>query len=344
MDGFDASTSVIVIAATNRPDVLDQALLRPGRFDRQVTVGYPDRPGREAILRIHTRGIPLARRRGPRDDRPADARFRRRRPREPRERGGAAGGPRRVGRPSDSAEFEESLDKILLGTRQPALTHPEERRLVAYHEGGHALVAQLTPGADPVQKVSIVPHGRALGVTSSDPRRTAATSAARHLLARLAVQLGGRAAEELVFGQPTTGAESDLKAATDLARRMVGLWGMSDELGPVSYNVGERDPFLGREIAAPKEYAEATAARIDAAVAELLDHARDRATAVLSAHRALLDALASELVAKEMVSGDRLAELASASAGGAVPVAVGPGIAATDGSAGPVAAAPASTP
>ena len=147
-----------------------------------------------------------------------------------------------------------------------------------------------------------------------------------------------------MFGQPTTGAESDLKAATDLARRMVGLWGMSEELGPVSYNVGERDPFLGREIAAPKEYAEATAARIDAAVAELLEHARDRATAVLSAHRAVLDALASELVAKEMVSGDRLAELASASAGGAAPVAVGPGIAATDGSAGPVAAAPASTP
>ncbi len=343
MDGFDASTSVIVIAATNRPDVLDQALLRPGRFDRQVTVGYPDRPGREAILRIHTRGIPLA----------ADvdlATIARQTP-------GFAGADlanlaneaallaARKGRETVGlAEFEESLDKILLGTRQPALTLPEERRLVAYHEGGHALVAQLTPGADPVQKVSIVPHGRALGVTQQRPEEDRRNYSRETLLARLAVQLGGRAAEELVFGQPTTGAESDLKAATDLARRMVGLWGMSDELGPVSYNVGERDPFLGREIAAPREYAEATAARIDAAVAELLDDARDRATAVLSAHRAVLDAVASELVAKEMVSGDRLAELASASAGGAAPVAVGLGIAATDGSAGPIAAAPASTP
>ena len=311
MDGFDASTSVIVIAATNRPDVLDKALLRPGRFDRQVVVGYPDRPGREAILRIHTRKIPLA---GDVDLATLS-----------RQTPGFSGADlanlaneaallaaRQMRDTVAQEQFEESLDKVQLGTRQPALTNPQERRLVAYHEGGHALVAQLTAGADPVQKVTIVPRGMALGVTeqrADEDRRNYPRDA---LLARLAVQLGGRAAEELVFGEPTTGAESDLKAATDLARRMVGLWGMSDELGPVSFNVGERDPFLGREIAAPKEYAETTAARIDDAVTALLEKAREQARTVLTAHRAELDALAEELIAKETVSGTRVAEIAAA--------------------------------
>ena len=178
-------------------------------------------------------------------------------------------------RPSGSPTSRRASTRSLLGTRQPSLTHPEERRLVAYHEGGHALVARSRPGADPVQKVRSSRTAARSASPSSGPRKTGATSDGT-LLARLAVQLGGRAAEELVFGQPTTGAESDLKAATDLARRMVGLWGMSDELGPVSYNVGERDPFLGREIAAPKEYAEATAARIDVAVTELLEQPDER--------------------------------------------------------------------
>ena len=322
MDGFDASTSVIVIAATNRPDVLDQALLRPGRFDRQVTVGYPDRAGREAILRIHTRHLPLA----PDVDLATLA----------KQTGGFAGADlanlaneaallaaRRNRVAVAMAEFEESLDKVLLGTRQPALTDPEERRVVAYHEGGHAVVALLTPGADPVQKVTIVPHGRALGVTEQRAEEDRRNFGRDALLARLAVQLGGRAAEELAFGQPTTGAESDLKAATDLARRMVGLWGMSDELGPVSYNVGERDPFLGREIAAPKEYAESTAARLDAAVSALLEGARATARELLSRHRGVLDALAAELIATETVSGARLAEIAAEVAGGAVSATLG---------------------
>jgi cell division protease FtsH len=311
MDGFDASTSVIVLAATNRPDVLDAALLRPGRFDRQVTVGYPDRDGREAILKIHTRQIPL----GPDVDLKLLA----------QQTAGFAGADlanlaneaallaARNGRQTVTlADFEEGLDKVLLGTRQAALKNPQERKLVAYHEGGHALVALLTPGADPVAKVTIVPRGRALGVTEQRPEEDRRNFGLDQLQARLAVSLGGRAAEELVFGQPTTGAESDLKAATDLARRMVGLWGMSDEVGPISYNVGERDPFLGREIAAPKEYAEATAARIDKAVAELVADARVRARDVLSHHRGVLDALAEELVATETVSGKRLAEIAAA--------------------------------
>jgi len=308
MDGFDASTSVIVIAATNRPDVLDKALLRPGRFDRQVVVGYPDRAGREAVLRIHTRKIPLA----PDVDLTVLA----------KQTPGFAGADlanlaneaallaARQGREQvGQAQFEESLDKVILGTKQPALTNANERRLVAYHEGGHALVAQLTPGADPVQRVTIVPRGMALGVTEQRADEDRRNYGRDTLLARLAVQLGGRAAEELVFGQPTTGAESDLKAATDLARRIVGLWGMSDALGPVSYNVGERDPFLGREIAAPKEYAESTATRIDEEVVKLLEEARERATDVLSKHRAALDAVAEELIAHETVSGVRLAEI-----------------------------------
>ena len=311
MDGFDASTSVIVIAATNRPDILDPALLRPGRFDRQVTVGYPDREGREAILRIHTRRFPLA----------ADVDL----ASVARQTPGFAGADlanlaneaallaaRRGSASVSLADFEESLDKLVLGTRQAALKEPKERRIVAYHEGGHALVAFLTPGADPVQKVTIVPRGRALGVTAQRPEEDRRNYGRDALLARLAVSLGGRAAEEIVFGQPTTGAESDLKAATDLARRMVGLWGMSEELGPVSYNVGERDPFLGREIAAPKEYAEATATRIDQAVAELVEDARRRARAVLADHRGVLNALADELFAKETMSGARLAEIAAA--------------------------------
>ena len=206
-------------------------------------------------------------------------------------------------------DFEEALNSILLGTRQPGLTNVDERRLVAYHEGGHAIVARLTPGADPVHRVTIVPHGQALGVTEQRPDEDRRNYPRDYLMGRLAVQLGGRAAEEVVFGQPTTGAESDLKAATSLARRMVGLWGMTDEVGPVSYGVGETQPFLGRELAAPREYAEATAARIDDAVAEIITTARDQATAIILTARPALDALADELVAHEMVDSRRLDEI-----------------------------------
>ncbi|HEY8632236.1 MAG TPA: ATP-dependent zinc metalloprotease FtsH, partial [Candidatus Limnocylindrales bacterium] len=276
MDGFDAATNVIVIAATNRPDVLDPALLRPGRFDRQVTVGFPDRVGREAILRIHTKNLPLA----PDVDLGTLAAA------TPGFSGAdlanlaneaalraARAGKDQVG----SEEFEEALDTLILGTRQAGLTNEEERRTVAYHEGGHAIVARLTPGADPVNKVTIVPHGQALGVTEQRPMDDRRNYPLDYLQGRLAVMLGGRAAEEVVFGQPTTGAESDLKQATQLARRMVGLWGMSEDLGPVSYGVGETQPFLGRELSAPREFAEASAARIDADVARLIGSAHAQA-------------------------------------------------------------------
>jgi cell division protease FtsH len=308
MDGFDDQTSVIVLAATNRPDVLDPALLRPGRFDRQVTVAFPDRAGREAILRIHSRDIPLA----PTVDLGSIA----------RSTPGFSGADlanlaneaalRAARRSSDVVtreDFEEALDSIVLGTRQPGLTNVDERRLVAYHEGGHAIVARLTPGADPVHKITIVPHGQALGVTEQRPEDDRRNYPRDYLLGRLAVMLGGRAAEDVVFGQPTTGAESDLKAATSLARRMVGLWGMAEEVGPVSYGVGETQPFLGRELSAPREYADATAARIDQAVVAIITAARDQATTIIRTARSALDALADELVAHEMVDSQRLDEI-----------------------------------
>jgi cell division protease FtsH len=326
MDGFDAATNVIVIAATNRPDVLDPALLRPGRFDRQVTVGFPDRAGREAILRIHTKNLPLA----PTLDLATLAAA------TPGFSGAdlanlANEAALRAARASKEQvgeeEFEEALDTLILGTRQAGLTNEEERRTVAYHEGGHAIVARLTPGADAVNKVTIVPHGQALGVTEQRPMDDRRNYPLDYLVGRLTVMLGGRAAEEIAFSQPTTGAESDLKQATQLARRMVGLWGMSEELGPVSYGVGETQPFLGRELAAPKEFAEATAARIDAAVAALIGSAHDQAMAILGRERGALDALAAELVAHEMVSGHRLDEII-AEAGAKLPdAAPGPGTA-----------------
>ena len=308
MDGFDEATNVIVIAATNRPDVLDPALLRPGRFDRQVTVGFPDRGGREAILRIHTKGLPLS----PTVNLGTIAAA------TPGFSGAdlanlaneAALRAARAGKDVvGPEEFEEALDTVILGTRQAGLTNEDERRTVAYHEAGHAIVARLTPGADPVNKVTIVPHGQALGVTEQRPMDDRRNYPLDYLLGRLAVSLGGRAAEEIAFKQPTTGAENDLKQATQLARRMVGLWGMSEGLGPVSYGVGETQPFLGRELAAPKEFAEATAARIDEAVAGLIGSAHKQARAILSRNRAALDALAAELVAHEMVGAQRIDEI-----------------------------------
>jgi cell division protease FtsH len=306
MDGFDDKTSVIVIAATNRPDVLDPALLRPGRFDRQVTVGLPDRAGREAILMIHTRPLRL----GP------DVKLALLSRRTPGFSGAdlanlaneaALAAARRGGTDVVAMrDFDEAMDKIVLGTRQAALVNEEERRLVAYHEGGHALVARLTRRADPVSKITIIPHGRALGVTEQFSEEDRRNYSRDYLTGRLTVLLGGRAAEELVFGDPTTGAESDLKQATGLARRMVGLWGMSEELGPTWYGVGETHPFLGREIGTSREYAEATAAELDSAVRQMVEKAHKQARELLQKRRMCLDALAGELLLHETVDGQQL--------------------------------------
>jgi cell division protease FtsH len=304
MDGFDDQTQIVVLAATNRPDVLDPALQRPGRFDRQITVGYPDREGREAILQIHTQGIHLS----PSVDLAEVAR------QTPGFSGAdlanlaneAALQAARVDREAvESVDFSTATDRITLGSRHPSLRDPDERRLVAYHEGGHAVVATLTPGADPVDKVTIVPHGRALGATRQLPEEDRHNYPRDLLAGRLAVLLGGRAAEELVFGQPTTGAERDLREATRIARQMVGAWGMSDALGPVSFMM---DDSAGANPLHP-EYADATATRIDEGVRSLLEEARQSATSVLTANRTALDALAVELLAHEVVDRDKLMDL-----------------------------------
>ncbi len=302
MDGFDEETNVIVIAATNRPDVLDPALLRPGRFDRQVTVSLPDRAGREAILKIHTRPLKL----GSGFDIAVLAR------RTPGFSGAdlanlaneaALTAARRGGTEVCMEDFDEAMDKIILGTRQAGLLNEMERRVVAYHEGGHALVAKLTPGADPVSKVTIIPRGRALGVTEQLPEEDRRNYLKDYLIGRLSVMLGGRAAEELAFGQPSTGAENDLKEASSLARRMVGRWGMSEELGPVFYGVEDVHPFLGREIQQPREYGDATAERLDTAVRRLVEEAHAQAQETLLNYRHLLDMLVDELLVHETVDG-----------------------------------------
>jgi cell division protease FtsH len=314
MDGFDENTNVIVLAATNRPDVLDPALLRPGRFDRQVTISLPDRAGREAILKVHTRRLPL----GKDIDLAALAR------RTPGFSGAdlanlaneaALAAARRNGQEVVVPDFDQALDQIVLGTRQATLLGEEEKRLVAYHESGHAVVAKLTPGSDPVARITIIPHGRALGITQQVAAEDRHNYTKEYLLGRLAVMLGGRAAEDTVFGQPTTGDESDLKEATALARRMVGQWGMSDELGPVAYRMGEMHPFLGRELAEPRDYAEATAADLDHAVRRLLEEAHQHARALLLEQRPVLDALVAELLLHESLDAGRLDALVQDYAG-----------------------------
>ena len=233
MDGFDSATNVIVIGATNRPDVLDAALLRPGRFDRRVAVQPPDRTGREAILRVHTRNVPLA----------PDVDLARIAATTPGMVGAdlanlvneaALTAARRGHDKVEESDFTDALERIILGAERQVLMSDEDRRRTAYHEGGHAIVGMLTPGADPVRKVSIIPRGMALGVTFSAPDADRYNYLKPEILAKIKVALGGRVAEELVFGEISTGAESDIEQLTALARQMVGRWGMSDALGPIA--------------------------------------------------------------------------------------------------------------
>ena len=302
MDGFETSQEVIVMAATNRPDVLDPALLRPGRFDRQVVIGLPDKVGREAVLNIHSRGLPLASdvdksslARGTTGFSGADL--------ANLVNEAALTAARRNRKEITAADFEEALDKILLGTTRTGLMNPKEREVVAYHEAGHALVAHFTPGADPLRKVSIVPRGRALGVTVQMPEEDRHNYSRTFLRGRLDMLLGGRAAEMVVYDEVTTGAENDLKEAAGLARRMVGLWGMSTELGPVYLGTGEEHVFLGREIMQDKAYSDATANRLDSAVREMIESALERALRTTTEHRDKLDALVKALLESETLDG-----------------------------------------
>ena len=299
MDGFEANEGVILIAATNRPDVLDPALLRPGRFDRQVVVPVPDLKGREAILKVHTRRTPIADSvdlsilaRGTPGFSGADL--------ENLANEAALFAARRGSDLVQMDDFEQAKDKVLMGTERRSLILTErERRNTAFHEAGHTLVARLTPGTDPIHKVTIIPRGRALGLTQQLPIDERHTYPKDYLVSTLTVLLGGRAAEELVFQQFTTGAGNDLERATDLARKMVCNWGMSEELGPVTFGKREEHIFLGREFAHSKDFSEETARLIDSAIKNLVLGASNQALDLLTSHRAQLEALAQGLLEKE---------------------------------------------
>jgi cell division protease FtsH len=296
MDGFDERQQVIVLAATNRPDVLDPALLRPGRFDRQIEVPLPERKGREGILSIHSRDLPLA----PDVSLAALADM----------TTGFSGADLEnlcneaallaAGRHADQvtlADFREALGKVRLGGVRPLALSEVERRLTAYHEGGHALVAWRSPGADPVSKVTIIPRGRALGVTEQVPGEDRYSYRLSYLMTRLAIMLGGRTAEEIVIGDVTTGAQNDLAQATKLARQMVTQWGM----GSVGLAVMEADEDQDRYAALTRPYSDARAAQIDADVERLLAEAHQQARALLTAARPQLDQLAEALLKSETV-------------------------------------------
>ena len=310
MDGFAPNESVVVIAATNRPDVLDPALLRPGRFDRHVTVDRPTQRGRLEILRVHTRNVPLA------DDVDLEALA--------RATAGLTGADlrnlvneaallaTREGKDKvDWDAFEKARDKILMGPKREEVLSEEEKRITAYHEAGHALTAWLQKEIDPLHKVTIIPRGRALGVTQLLPNEDRHNLTERQIRARLVFSLGGRAAERLVFKELSAGAEDDLKRATQLARYMVTHWGMSDRLGPVSYRVGEEHVFLGREIVEPRDFSEYTARLIDEEVQRILREADQRALHMLSEHRALLDRLAEALLEHEELTREEIEQLLS---------------------------------
>jgi cell division protease FtsH len=306
MDGFEPNDGVILIAATNRPDVLDPALLRPGRFDRRVVVPRPDLKGREGILRVHTRKVPLA----PDVDIMVLAR----------------GTPGFAGADLESLvneaallaarqnqdqvgmrDFELAKDKVLMGSeRRSMILSDEEKRNTAYHEAGHALVARLLPGADPVHKVTIIPRGMALGLTQQLPIDERHTYTRDYLLSNLSILFGGRVAEEIVLQHMTTGAGNDLERATELARRMVCEWGMSDKLGPMTFGKKQEEIFLGRDLTQQQEYSDNTALEIDAEVRRIILQCYQKAKDLLTANIDLLHRMAQRLLEKEVLDGSEI--------------------------------------
>jgi cell division protease FtsH len=309
MDGFESNEGVILLAATNRPDILDPALLRPGRFDRQIIVDMPDMKGREQILRVHTRKIPLAQ--------SVDL--------EPIAKGtpGLSGAElsnivneaallaaRRNKAAVDMVDLDDAKDKVMLGLeRRSMVLSEEERKLTAYHEAGHALVSLHVPGADPIHKVTIVPRGRSLGVTHWLPEEDRHNYTKQFILSHLATAYGGRVAEELVFGpeKVTTGAAMDIHQATDMARRMVTQFGMSDVIGPIAVGDREAEIFLGREVVQRREISERTADLVDSELTRILGDAFERARQILIEHREALDRLATALLERETLDGEEVA-------------------------------------
>ena len=309
MDGFDSNDGVILIAATNRPDVLDPALLRPGRFDRQVIVDWPDVKGREGILRVHTRDIPLD----------TDIDLKKIAQSTPGMSGAdlanivneaALLAARRNKKKVQMPDFEDARDKVTLGVERTSMViNPEQKKRTAYHESGHALVNYLLPGTDPVVKITIIPRGRALGLTAMVPAEDRLAYTRDELLSRIAGMLGGRAADMIVFGEKTTGASNDIEAATNLARKMVCEWGMSETLGPLALGHKDEMVFLGRDLGHQKNYSEDTAEMIDKEVKEFVEGGLKRALAVLEANRDKLELLAQTLLEREQLDGDAMGKL-----------------------------------
>ncbi len=306
MDGFESNDGVILIAATNRPDVLDPALLRPGRFDRQVVVARPDIKGREGILRVHTKKIPL--------DADVDLTV------LARGTPGFSGADlanlvneaallaaRQNQKTVCMIDFEEAKDKVLMGVeRKSIVISEEERKITAYHEAGHTLVAKFLPGTDPIHKVTIIPRGRALGVTQQLPMDEKHNYPKEFLLNEIAIMMGGRVAEEVVFGQITTGAGNDIERATELARKMVCEWGMSEKMGPLTFGKREEMIFLGREIAQHQDYSEQTAVEIDREVKQIVMLNYEKAKALIRERITILHALAKALLEKEVLDASEI--------------------------------------
>ncbi|HLM29555.1 MAG TPA: ATP-dependent zinc metalloprotease FtsH, partial [Acidimicrobiales bacterium] len=309
MDGFDARTGVILIAATNRPDILDPALLRPGRFDRQIVVDQPDLEGRKAILDVHAKGKPLA------DDVRLDVLARR----TPGFTGADLANlmneaalltARQSGSDVTMAAMEAAIDRVLAGPeRKTRVMSDQEKRVIAYHEGGHTLVGHVLEGTDPIHKVSIVARGRALGWTLALPTEDKYLKSRSELVDTMTMLLGGRTAEELVFGEPTTGASDDIERCSEIARAMVTTYGMSERLGPQQLGSKSHEVFLGRDYGHEATYSDEVASFIDDEVRRLIDGAHDRARFILSTHRPTLDRLATSLVEKETLDDADLAQV-----------------------------------
>jgi cell division protease FtsH len=309
MDGFDANLGVILLAGTNRPDILDPALLRPGRFDRQIIVDRPDLNGRIAILKVHSKGKPLA------DEIELEVLARQ----TPGFTGAdlanlineaailaARHGKKIIG----MEELEESISRVIAGPeRKSRLISEDEKLVIAYHEGGHALVGHAIPNGDPIHKVTIIPRGMTLGHTLALPTEDRYITRRSEMVDRLAMMLGGRTAEELVFSDPSTGAADDIEKATDLARKMVMEYGMSDELGPMKYGTGQGEVFLGKDYAQHMDYSDELASLIDTEVRKLITQAHEEARDILTHHRDVLDRLAKELMDKESLDSDEVAEV-----------------------------------
>lgn len=312
MDGFDTNTTVIIIAATNRPDVLDPALMRPGRFDRQVVVPLPDIKGREQILNVHMRKVPVANdveahviARGTPGFSGADL--------ANLVNEAALFAARRNKKLVDMQDFEDAKDKIIMGTeRKSMVMKEEERRNTAYHESGHAVIACLLPGTDPVHKVTIIPRGRALGVTMQLPEEDRYAYTKDYLVNQIAILFGGRVAEELFMNQMTTGASNDFERATDLARKIVTRWGMTTEMGPVIYGENESEVFLGRSVTSTKHVSEATMQKIDETVRNILEQQYALVRNLLDTNRDKVEAMAQMLLEKETIDATEIQTIMNA--------------------------------